>query len=65
MKEESFKRCIGRTMEALEVAGIENQPLKQLIKGYLWDLFDDHSEGMKEGNNNDETNATREYNQVG
>ena len=52
MKELQFKRVIGRIMEALEIAGIENNALKKQIKGYLWDLYDDiksKEEGVLDG----------------
>ena len=51
MRDKEFNRVIGRIMEALEIAGVENQALKQQIKGYLWDLHDDMQKSKKEGNN--------------
>ena len=53
MLDKEFNRVIGRIMEALEIAGVENQALKQQIKGYLWDLHDDMQISKKEGSNNE------------
>ncbi len=39
--EEYFKKCVGRILQSLEVAGIENAPLKDQVKKYIWLLKKD------------------------
>lgn len=54
--EEYFKKCVGRIMESLEVAGIENVALKQQVKKYIWLLLDD----LKKSDESEEYNGLDE-----
>ncbi len=50
--EEYFNKCVGRIMESLEVAGIQNKSLKQQVKKYIWLLLDDIKQGEESGESN-------------
>jgi hypothetical protein len=58
LKKDIAKANVGRAMEALELASIENPALKQKIKRIIYYTFEDTYKNVKDENENEQKKST-------